>query len=127
MGGFKFASGSANLDLAVGEKGVREHGQILRGGTTPNATGRVVLRPVAGTEEAIVLAFMGDRNATQMGADADDDEPLLVPLLDPGLIALRIGKAGNRDRAGLIDLLFGAVADIDRLAAPEYLDILAFC
>src|SRR6202011_1168029 len=69
---------------------------------------------------------MGDGDAAEMGADADHDEPLVVALLDAGLIALRIGEARDRHLAGLVDLLLGAVADIDRLAAPEYLDVLPF-
>src|SRR5688500_7639589 len=69
---------------------------------------------------------MGDRDAAEMGADADHDQPLVVTLLDPGLVALRIGQARNLNLAGLFDLLLGAVADVNRLAAPEYLDVLPF-
>ena len=59
-----------------------------------------------------------------MGADADHDQPLVVAFLDPGLIGRRIGQARDRHRAGLVDLLLGAVHDVDRLAAPEHLDVL---
>src|ERR1700730_5990241 len=118
--------GSADLDLAVGKKSVRRNRQVRGRGTPPNATGRIILRSVAGAEEAVVIALMGDWNASQMGANADHDQPLAWPVLDPGLIPLRIGKARDRDRAGLIDLLLGAMADIDRLAAPEHLDVLTF-
>ena len=48
---------------------------------------------MAGAEEAVVGALMGDRDAAEMGADADHDEPLVVAFLDARLIALRIGQA----------------------------------
>ncbi len=81
---------------------------------------------MAGAEEAVVIALMGDRDAAEMGADADHDQPLVVAVLDPRLIGGRIGQARNRHAAGLVDLLLGAVADVDRLAAPEHLDVLSF-
>jgi hypothetical protein len=59
-----------------------------------------------------------------MGTDADHDQPLVVTFLDPGLVARRIGKARDRDLAGLVDLLLGAVHDVDRFSAPEHLDVL---
>src|SRR6266481_242327 len=79
---------------------------------------------VAGAEEAVVIALMGDRDAAEVGADADDDQPLVVTLLDPGLVGLRIRKARDRHAAGLFDLFLGAVHDVDRLAPPEHLDVL---
>src|SRR5436190_22241843 len=69
---------------------------------------------------------MGNRDAAKVGANPDHDQPLIVAFLDPRLVGLRIGKAGDVDLARLVDLLLGAVADIDRLAAPEQLDVLAF-
>src|SRR5437588_3901086 len=113
---------SANLDFAIGNELIGRHRQVGRSWSLANATGGVVLRAVAGAEKAVVIALMGDRNAAEMGADADHDEPLVVALLDPGLVGLRIGKARDLNAAGFLDLLLGAVADIDRLAAPEHLD-----
>ena len=84
------------------------------------------MRAVAGAEEAVVIALMGDRDAAEMGADADHHQPLVVAFLDPGRIRLRIGQAGDVDLLRFLDLLLGAVADVDRLAAPEHLDVLAF-
>ena len=69
---------------------------------------------------------MGDRDAAEMGADTDHDQPLVMAGLDPRLVALRIGQARYRHVAGLFDLLLGPVADVDRLAAPEHLDVLSF-
>ena len=37
----------------------------------------------------------------------------------------RIGQARDHHAAGLVDLLLGAMADVDRLAAPEHLDVLS--
>ena len=36
------------------------------------------------------------------------------------------GRLDERNLAGVFDLLLGAVADVDRLAAPEHLDVLSF-
>src|SRR6266478_3731946 len=118
--------GSADLDFAIGNELIGRHRQVGRRRALANPTRGVVLRAVARAEEAVVIAFMGDRNAAEMGANADHDEPLVVALLDPGLVGLRIGKACDRHRAGLVDLLLGAVADVDRLAPPEHLDVLPF-
>src|SRR6059058_3598143 len=113
----------ADLDFAIGNEGIGRYRQIGRRRPLANAARGVVLRTVAGAEEAVVIALMGDRNAAEMGADADHDQPLVVALLDPGLVALRIRKARYRHLAGLVDLLLGAVADVDRLAPPEHLDV----
>src|SRR6266851_1316946 len=117
--------GSANLDFAIGNELIGRHRQVGRRWSLANATGGVVLRTVAGAEEPVVIALMGDRDAAEMGADADHDQPLVVAVLDPGLVGLRIGKARDGHVASLVDLLLGAVHDVDRLAAPEYLDVLA--
>src|ERR1700716_1196864 len=117
---------SADLDFAVGDELIGRDCQVGRGWSLANAARGIVLRAVAGAEEAVVIALMGDRDATQMGADADHDQPLVMALLDPRLIRLRIGKTRDRHLASLVDLLLGAVADVDRLAAPEHLDVLPF-
>src|SRR4029078_11616414 len=96
-------------------------GGVCRGYSTRG----FVLRAVAGAEEAVVIALMGDRDAAKMGADADHDQPLSMALLDTRLVGLRIGQACDRHLAGLVDLLLGAMADVDRLAAPEHLDVLS--
>ena len=50
------------------------------------------------------------------------DQPLVLARLDALLVGLRIGQACEFDLARLVDLFLGAVADEDRLAAPEHLD-----
>src|SRR5262245_36797000 len=57
-----------------------------------------------------------------MGADADQHLPLLVTRLDARRIGLRIRQLGDVDVLRLLDLLLGAMIDVDRLAAPEHLD-----
>src|SRR6201996_3068316 len=116
---------SANLDFAVGNELIGRQDQVRRCWPLADTAGGVILRAVAGAEEAVVIAFMRDRDAAEMGADADHHQPLLVAVLDPGLVGGGIGQARHRHRAGLVDLLLGAVADVDRLAAPEHLDVLA--
>src|SRR5882724_4249300 len=92
--------GSADLDSGIGNKLVGRHRQIGGRGSLADAARRVVLRTVAGAEEAVVIALMGDRDAAEMGADADHDQPLVMTFLDPRLVGLRIGQAGDRYAAG---------------------------
>src|SRR5262245_62968981 len=111
----------ADLDFGVGNEGVWRHREV--GGRRPlaDAAGGIVLRAVARAEEAVVIALMRDRDAAEMGANADHDQPLLVAGLGALLVGLRIGKVPERHLLRFLDLLLGAVADVDRLAAPENL------
>src|SRR3990170_5888040 len=118
--------GSADLDFGIGNELIGRHRQVGGCRSRPDAARGVVHRTMAGAEEAVILTLMGDRNAAEMRADADDHQPLVLARLDAGLVALRIGQAGDVNRSGVVDLLLGAVADVDRLAAPEYLDVLPF-
>ena len=75
----------------------------------PDAAGHVVLAAVAGAEPAAVLAarvgrLVAQRNAAEMGADADDDEELLVSGLDAGTVGLAGRSAGSR--AGVVCTAF---------------------
>src|SRR5439155_15275507 len=109
-----------------GNECVGRYGQVRWRRPLTDAARGIVHRTVARAEEAVVSALMGDRDAAEMGADADHDQPLVMARLDPRLIALRIRQARYRHLAGLVDLLLGPVADVDRLAAPEHLDVLSF-
>ena len=53
----------------------------------------VVLRAVARAEPAVVVALVGERDAAEMGADADHDQPLVVALLDARLVGRGIREA----------------------------------
>src|SRR6185503_8326727 len=114
--------GSADPDLGVGKEGVRGQRQVLRRGPLTDAAGAVVLRAVARAEPAVVIAFVRQRDAAEMRADADDDEPLLVAGLHALRVRLRIGQRGYRHVLGEVDVLRRAVEDEDRLRAPEDLD-----
>src|SRR3569833_2402871 len=81
---------------------------------------------MAGAEEAVIVALMRDRDAAEMGADADHHQPLLMAVLGAGLVGCGIGQARHRNLTDLVDLLLAAMADVDRLAAPEHLDVLPF-
>ena len=74
--------GSADADLGVGEEGVGRDRQVFRRRALPDAAGRVVDRAMAGAEPAAELAGLVERNAAEMGADADHDQPRVVALLD---------------------------------------------
>ena len=64
---------------------VRRDGQVQRRGSLTDTARAVVQRTVAGTEETVVQALMGDRDAAEMGADAGHDQPLLMAGLGPRL------------------------------------------
>src|SRR3546814_3064082 len=76
----------------VGER-IGRHGQVERGRASADAPGGVVVGAMAGAEPAAEVAsvlarLLAQRHAAEMGADADDDEPL--GLLDARRIGLRI-------------------------------------
>src|SRR4029078_9029536 len=85
----------------------------------PNATGGIVDRAVTGAEVTVVRPLMGDRNAAEVCTDSDQDAPLAMAGLDPCRVGLRIGQLRHVDVLRLLDLLLGAVIDVDRLAAPQ--------
>src|SRR6478672_9588532 len=114
--------GSADADLAVGNELVGRHGEIGGRRPLPDAAGGVVLRAVARAEPAVVVALMGERNAAEMRADADDHQPLIVALLHALGIRLPVGQGLRIDLLRLLDFFLAAMADEDRLRAPEHLD-----
>ena len=81
------------------------------------------MRTVARAEPASVVARLADGHTTQVGADAEHDEPL--GLLGARLVALGVAEALEVGAARLCDLVGGAVADEDGLAAPLDDDVLA--
>src|SRR5262249_25139323 len=73
--------GSAELDFGVGLEGVGREGEVRGSRPVPHASGRVVLAAVARTEPTAPLAtrisrFVSEGHATEMGADADQHDPL---------------------------------------------------
>jgi len=106
---------------------IRRQRKIVRRRTPTDASRRVVLRTMAGAEEPIEVALMRDRNAPKMRADADEHCHSSWPALTRFSSVSGSGSVANIHVAGVIDLLLGAVGDVDRLAAPEYFDGLAFC
>src|SRR5262245_2771745 len=96
------ASGSplADLDGRVGLEGIGRHRQIEGCRPFANAAGGIVLGPVAGAQPtaelaAILAELLSLRNAAEMRADADDDQPLLLARLDASAIGLRIAQLGQ--------------------------------
>ena len=90
----------------------------------------VVLAAMAGAEPAAPIAarvarLVAQRNAAEMGADADGDEPLLLAGLDARCVGGRVDQVLERGGLGLLDLVRGAVAEEDRLALPDRGDALA--
>src|SRR5579863_6177283 len=66
---------SADRDLCRRGEGVGRNDEIIRRGPLADAARRIVDRPVAGAEPAVVRTLMAERDAAEMGADADDDQP----------------------------------------------------
>ena len=84
---------------------------------------------MAGAEPAAVFAAriggpLARGHATQMGANANQHQPLI--LLHPGLVGRRIGQGIRRNGARFFDFLGRAVAHENRLAAPHHGHGLAF-
>ena len=74
--------------------------QVERRRPLADTAGGVVLRAVAGAEEAVVIALMGDRDAAEMGADADHDQPLVMAFLDAGLVGGGVLEIAERRPSG---------------------------
>src|SRR5262245_40173426 len=107
------AYGSADADLGVGDELVGRKGKVGRRRALTDAARGVVNRAVAGTEEAVVLALMGEWDAAEVRADADQHQPLVMALLDPRGIRLRVRQGLGVDLLGLLDFLLAAMADED--------------
>ena len=86
-----FGLGFADPDLGIGDELVGRQREVKRRRALPDAAGGIVLRAVARAEPAVVIALVRQRNATEMGADADQDQPLLVA----GFDARGIGRPGR--------------------------------
>jgi len=79
-------------------------------------TGRVVMGAVAGTVVAAEFSRVSDRHTAQMGAHAENHQPLGV--LHAFIVALRVAQGGRVHLSALIDLLCRAVTDEQRLTPP---------
>ena len=96
---------SADADGGVGREHIFRHFEIVRRRAFADARGGVVMRAVAGAEIAAILAAIlalgrAQRNAAEMGADAQRDQPLRLALLGPLGERLRIAKRADVDRIG---------------------------
>lgn len=69
---------------------MRGYLKIEGGGALADASGGVVVGPVAGAVVAAEVAGVGDGYATQVGAHPDDDQPLGV--LGALLVGLRVAQ-----------------------------------
>src|SRR5256885_897697 len=114
--------GSADADLGVGDELIWRHRKVGRRRPLPDAAGGVGLRAMARAEPAVVVALMGKRDAAEVGADADNDEPLIVALFYTRRVRLRIGQGLRIDLLRFVHFFLAAMADEDRLGTPEYLD-----
>src|SRR5215471_64942 len=96
--------------------------KIERCRSLADPAGSVVDGAVAGAKPAtigaaVVAGFLTQRDAAQMRAHPDDDEPFRI--LDAVRICLRIPQLRNVGLLGSLDLLGGSVGDEHRLAAPR--------
>src|SRR5215467_7339668 len=96
---------SADPNFGVGHELVGRQRQVGWRGAAADTTGGVVLRTVAWTEIAAVIALVRDRDAAEMGADAYQHLPLFMAFLHALLVGLGIGQACDVDRTRLLNLL----------------------
>src|SRR3546814_6817848 len=85
---------------------------------------------MAGAEVTVLFALVSQRHATQMRADADQDQPLLFELAvrslhQPRIVGLWVAKFVDIDGFRRLDFFFRAMAHEDRLAAPLHRDFLS--
>lgn len=116
--------GLADDHQVVAGELVRGDFQVERGGPLPDPAGRVIVRPVARAVVAAEVSRIRDGHAAQVGADADQDDPL--GLLDSLQVVLRVPQLGHLHGGLLVDLLLGSVAHEQRFAPPLESHVLAF-
>src|SRR4030095_15236203 len=117
---------------SVGRERIVRHVQVERRGAFADARRRVVVRTVAGAGitaiVAAVLALAGaQRNAAEVGADAERDQPVFLARLGPLVERLRVAQLAQGNRLGGGDFRRGQVAHKYRLLAPAGFDRLARC
>ena len=93
---------SATRTICLSSAGKRYRNfQIERGRALANATAGVVVRTVARTVVAVVVAGLGGRHTTQVRAHTDGHKPLVLAVLDTLFVALRVTETGDRNVASL--------------------------
>ena len=97
----KFVFGSfiiylANNDNVIVHEFIIGNLEVERGGSFPDATRCVVMGSVAGAIVTSELSRIGNRNASQVGAHAQDDEPLRVG----GALRVGLGVSETRNVHG---------------------------
>src|SRR5579872_532782 len=107
---------SADLHLGVGEESIFRDFKIERGWPLTDTSRRIVDRAMARAEPALIFAFVTERDAAKMGADADDDEPFR--LFDALGVGLRIAKLAHRRVNCVINLFLRPMTHENRLTAP---------
>lgn len=95
---------------------VRGNFQVEWRWSLADAAAGVVMWSVARTVVAAEVSGVGDWHATQVSADAEDDEPLRV--LCTLVVVLSVTERGQGDWLFNRDLLSCAMADEQRLSAP---------
>lgn len=118
--------GSADLDFCVAQESIGRHRKIGWCRSLPDAARRVEHGAVARALPALERAFIAERHATEMGAAAVNDEPLILAFLDAGRVRLRIGQGGYINVSRRFDFGGCAMPDEDKFTAPEELDDLTF-
>lgn len=82
------------------------------------------MRTMARAEIAVEVSRIRQRNATQMSANAEENEPFR--LFNSLVVGLRITQSGQVDRLLFLDFGLSAMADKQRLASPLDRQVLAF-
>lgn len=114
----------ADDEKALVREGVGRDFQVEGRRALADAAAGVVMRAVARAVIAAIVAGVGDRNAAQVRANAEDDEPLGV--LGALVVVLNVAEGRKGDGLLSCDFFGGSVADEERLASPLERDVLAF-
>ena len=114
----------AELHGVVVEEGVGGQLQVLGGRSLAHASGVVIMGAVARAEVAAVVARVGLRDAAEVRANTDANQPLRA--LAAVSISGRVAHGGGNDiiLPGSCNLLRSALADEDRLRTPLHSEVL---
>lgn len=103
---------------------IRRDFQIERGGSLPNTTWRIIMRPMAWAEITPVIPHPRYGHTPEMGTDPNQHKPFWFG--GPVFVSLGVPQAGYVDRPFFVDFGLGAVPDEQRFSSPFVCHALAF-
>ena len=112
---------SSDFDTVFVEEGVWRQVEVFRSGSFSDSSCGIVLRAVARTEPSSIISarvcrFLSQRDASEVGADTDDDQPFWF--LCSFLVGLGVSEFFDGHCSGSSDLFWCSAVDEDWFASP---------